>query len=285
MSLIDADIIPPNDLRLPDALTIKHGPAPLLARFVLEGDKACRDIKLRLRLRHDFGELAYANRHYATAGQWYPLVDMYNPDRTALGPENAFWVSGETEDRDIVVTWAARIFDWTGTNLADAAQAMWYGEGSDQPCVVTAEAASQISGIVVCGGASWVRPDFRGQHLSRLIPRIGKAYACSRWPLDWSFCLVTRVQVDRGLAASYGQKHLGFSLYYPGSPFGEIVIAYSRVTEVYDDLTSFLASDLLGGALSSRELSGSVAPSVTSVEHEVTNTSREAVFHGNSTRS
>src|SRR5262249_9644632 len=36
------NITPPNDLRLPDALTIKHGPRDLLARFVLEGDKLAR---------------------------------------------------------------------------------------------------------------------------------------------------------------------------------------------------------------------------------------------------
>ena len=40
MSLIYPNIVPENNLRLPDALTIKHGPAPLLSRFVLEGDKA-----------------------------------------------------------------------------------------------------------------------------------------------------------------------------------------------------------------------------------------------------
>jgi hypothetical protein len=281
MSLVYPNIVPQDNLRLPDALTVKHGPAPLLSRFVLEGDRACREMGLRLRLRTDFSELAYANRHYAEAGQWYPLVDMYNPDRVALTAENAFWVSGETARGDIVVTWAARIFDWTGTSLAQQACAMWYGEDQGQPCVVTADAANQISGVVVCGGASWVHPDFRGLHLSRLIPRIGKAYACSRWPLDWSFCYVTRVQVDRGLAASYGQKHLGYSVYYPGSPFGEIVIAYSRIAEVYDDLTSFLASELMDGEPSD----DASAAAGTRVEHEVTSTSPDGVLHGNSTRS
>jgi hypothetical protein len=37
MTLIYPNIVPENNLRLPDALTIKYGPAPLLARFVLEG--------------------------------------------------------------------------------------------------------------------------------------------------------------------------------------------------------------------------------------------------------
>ena len=39
MTLVYPNIVPENNLRLPDALTVKHGPARLLSRFVLEGDK------------------------------------------------------------------------------------------------------------------------------------------------------------------------------------------------------------------------------------------------------
>jgi hypothetical protein len=34
MTLIYPNIVPENNLRLPDALTVKHGPARLLSRFV-----------------------------------------------------------------------------------------------------------------------------------------------------------------------------------------------------------------------------------------------------------
>ena len=54
MALTYPNIVPENNLRLPDALTIKHGPAPLLATFVLEGDKAARQLGISLRLLHDF---------------------------------------------------------------------------------------------------------------------------------------------------------------------------------------------------------------------------------------
>ena len=70
MTLIYPNIVPENNLRLPDALTIKHGPARLLATFVLEGDKAAREIGVRLRLRHDFGELVYVNKHAAVRQSW-----------------------------------------------------------------------------------------------------------------------------------------------------------------------------------------------------------------------
>ena len=62
MSLIYPNIVPENNLRLPDALTVKHGPAELLSRFVLGGDKAARQQGISLRLRHDFDEPLYFNQ-------------------------------------------------------------------------------------------------------------------------------------------------------------------------------------------------------------------------------
>ena len=270
------NIVPENNLRLPDALTIKHGPARLLARFVLEGDKEARRRGIELRMRHDFDELVHFNKQQSALGAWYPLVDMFNPDCTELTPENAFWMSGENENGEIVLTWGARIFNFIGTNLKEQARAMWYGRDLGQPCTVTAEAASLITGICVCGGASWVRPDYRRQHLSRLVPRVGKAYACARWPIDWSFCYVTRAHVAGGLAASYGQRNLSYSVQYSDSPLGELVLAYTPVEEVYDDLASFLLSEISeSGSPDAQAIS--VA---TTLEHNVIRTSSEGVFQG-----
>jgi len=276
MPLDFPNIVPENNLRLPDALTIKHGPARLLSRFILEGDKAARRKGIQVRLRHDFDELVFVNKHQTALGNWYPLVDMVNPDRTELTPENAFWISAENQDGEIVATWGARIFDWTGTNLAAQARTMWYGRDLGQPCVVTAEAAGQIGGFAVCGAASWVRPDYRGLHLSRLIPRLGKAYACARWPLDWSFCYVSRGQVEKGLAASYGLCNLSYSIQYSGSALGELVLAYASIDEVYEDFVKFMLTELLDTTERDFE-SDSVE---TSLEHNVTKISSEGVFQG-----
>ncbi len=282
------NIVPENNLRLPDAVTITQGPRRLLARFILEGDKAARSMGLHLRVRTDFEEMLFLNKSEAARGNWYPIVDMFNPERVNLNPENAFWISGENAAGEIVVTWGARIYDWRDTNLAEQACAMFYGEDRGQPCEVTAEAASRISGVVVCGVASWVHPDYRRQHLSRLIPRIGKAYACGRWPIDWSFCYVTRKHVEQGLAASYGQKNVSHSVSYPGTPWLNIAVAYSTADEVYEDMMSFLASDLSADSAPQPELVLAVpaAPAVpTNFEHMVTKTSSDGVFQGNSSLS
>lgn len=281
MALVYPNVVPENNLRLPDALTVKFGPAQPLARFLLAADKAARRKGVFLRIRHDFDELLYLNRNYAARGVWYPLVEGFNPDCAELTPESSVWVSGEDETGEIVVTAACRTFNWFGTSLAEQARTVWYGRDRDQPCVVTATAAAQISGMVGWGGASWVRPDFRGKHLSYLIPRVLKAYAASRWPLDWIFCFIGIGNVKRGLAASYGYKSLSQSIFYPESPLGEQVVAYALVQDFYDELTSFMAGR--GSVMEPGDFED--LSSSTGMEHIVMNTSSDEVFQGNINRS
>src|SRR5204862_6176059 len=90
-------------------------------------------------------------------------------------------------------TFATRIYYWPDTTLEDEAVAMLYGRDEGQRCIITADAAKLISGVLMSSGAAWVRPDYRRRGLSQLLPRIAKAYAVSRWPIDWTFGFVTRV--------------------------------------------------------------------------------------------
>jgi len=154
MTLICPNIVPENNLRLPDALTIKHGPAQLIAKFVLEGDKAARRMGIRLRLRHDFHDLVYVNKERSLQGDWFRLVDMFNPEYCDLSVENSYWISGEDDRGEIMLTQAGRIFYWPETTLESEARLMFYG-GHDvgQRCLVTAPAAKLITSVVFCVGS------------------------------------------------------------------------------------------------------------------------------------
>src|SRR6266403_1655283 len=203
MNLIYPNIVPENNLRLPDALTVRHGPARLLGRFILEADKAARAAGLRLRLRHDFDELHRINQQQ-----------------------------------------------------------------------------------VMSSGAAWVRPDYRRRGLSQLLPRIAKAYAVSRWPIDWTFGFVTRVLVEKGVASSsYGTGRYSYSVWFPDLPFGELVVAYTEVQEVYDDLAKYLTTDL-SGSRDWKLASASASAAVPSgIAQELTKISSDGVFHGSINRS
>jgi hypothetical protein len=286
MTLIYPNIVPENDLRLPDALTIKYGPAPLLASFVLEGDKAARRMGIRLRLRHDFGELLYLNNNEVARGNWFRLVNMFNPEYCDLTPENSYWLSGENERGEIVVTAAWRVFFWPDTTLYREAPLMFYGSGEGRPCEFTPDAAdlaNTVSGVVLFGGSAWVRPDFRGRQLSHLIPRLGRTYGLARWPIDWGITIAAPILVEKGVAAGYGYKHTVRSIFFPEAPSGhpENALLYLSANEAYDDLANFLTTDLLVSSGETPE----AAPSPTFLDHIVTNTSSEGVFHGSKSRS
>lgn len=270
------NIVPENDLRLPDALTIKHGPARLLANFVLEGDKAARRVGVRLRLRHDFGELLYVNKQEAARGHWYRLMHMFNVEFTDLSPENSYWISGENEYGEIVATQAGRVYYWPETTLAQEARLMLYGGREEgQRCEVTAQDAYSIGGVVFFGGSIWVRPDYRRRHLSHLLPRLGRAYAMARWPIDWGISMVKPDLVEMGIAAGYGYKHESRSIRYPNSQWGDLdlVLVSLSPAEAYDDFAQFLTTELGG--------TGESSPS-NFLDHELTKTSPEGVFHGRS---
>src|ERR1700738_82550 len=243
MTLTYPNIVPENNLRLPDALTIKHGPARLLANFVLEGGKAARQLGIRLRLRYDFDELVYVNKERTSRGDWFRLVDMFNPECCNLTPENSYWISGEDKNGEIVLTQAGRLFYCPETTIQDEARLMFYG-GHDigQRCVVTAPAAKSITGVVFCAGSHWIRPDLRGQQFSHLLARLGRAYAVSRWPVDWGVALVSPVLVEKGVAAGYGYKHGSRSIFFPASPWGDVefVVSYLTAPEAYADFADFL---------------------------------------------
>ena len=164
---------------------------------------------------------------------------------------------------------------------------MFYGRDEGQACRVTAPAAPLIGGVVLSAGSVWVRPEFRGKQLSRLFPRIGRAYACARWPIDWTISYVAPILVEKGVAAGYGQKNFSHSIFYPGSPWGdlEVVVAYTSAAEIYDDLGSFMADELPSWEEPEADRLEPRRPLLSTRLDNVTNTSSVGVLHGSSSRS
>ena len=271
------NIVSENNLRLPDALTIKHGPAPVLSRFVMQGDRAVRRTGIHLRIRHDFGELAYANRQAVAKGTWIPLPMMFDPEHSDLAPENSYWLSGESDAGEVVLTGAFRVFNWPNSTLVDEAGVFFCKHGLPHKCIVTAPAAATMSGVVFWGGSLWIRPDYRRRHLSELVGRLGRAFAAARWPLDWMMCLVVPRLADNGIAAGYGYKHFSRSIFFPDSHLGdlEMVLAYLSPKEAYADFSEFSDS-----RFSDATYFGTPGLSGNRLENIVTKTSSDGVVQG-----
>lgn len=280
MALDFPNLVPPDNVRLPDALTVKQGSGPLIGRIVLDGDKMARDVGIHLRFRNDFDELVYLNKCEGARGNWRKIMDNFNPAMTDISAQNAFWIAGENEAGEIVTTSGGRLYYWPDTTLADHVVEAFFGNDSGQACTLTAPAATLITGAVFLAGSTWVRPDYRGRELSQLLPRLARAFAMARWPLDWTMAFIQRPMADSGLAVGYGSKHLSYSVFFPETPYGEIALSYTSGGEIYDDFETFLTdvdADPAGRKFAPR--------SSASLTHEVTRTPSDGVRQGSSSRS
>ena len=59
-------------LRLPDQVTLVHGPHAILGRFLLLADRAARERGVYLSLESDFGQLLALNE--ANRAHWHPIA-------------------------------------------------------------------------------------------------------------------------------------------------------------------------------------------------------------------
>lgn len=202
--------------RLPDQVEFNHGPFDLLAKFFLKADKMARDRGIRLSIRHDMENLAELNDVETRKGNWHPLVSQFDPRLNDLTPDDVFWMSGFNEAGEIVAAQAARVYDWTRSDLSQECGSlrMFYRDPDAQRLPgerwACGGSAASIKGMVCYSGSGWVRPDYRGRNMAAILPRISRAHALTRWGTDYTVSFVSRTLVDKGVAAAYGYKNVEF---------------------------------------------------------------------------
>jgi GNAT superfamily N-acetyltransferase len=202
-----------------DEVTVRHGPAPLIGRFLIAANREMRAKGISLRLDRDLSALIAFNAR--NRQHWYRLAPLFDPAFNAIPPENAYWLAGFNDDGEIVAVHAARLFDWSETDLERefVSLRLWYDEPErwrmpGEQCVLDCAAGKLITGRCAYLGSMWFRPDFRGKGLSRLLPRINRTVALAQWGIDFNFSFIERFVVESGLIAQYG-----FSNYAPGVGF------------------------------------------------------------------
>ena len=105
---------------------------------------------------------------------------------------SASW--GATRSGEVVSTHAARIYDVNeGDTLHDVATSsrMFYDDPEamklpGERCEVSASIARSIRGRVLINGAVWFHPTYRKRELASIIPRAARAFAFTRWEIDYS---------------------------------------------------------------------------------------------------
>jgi hypothetical protein len=209
--------------RLPDQVEVSFGPQAIISRFILQGDREARERGVYLSIEHDFDELIAFNKTQTET--WYPMIPIFDPAASDLTSENAFWIAGRDRDGEIVTTQCARLYDWRETNFDREFESMRFAyrdpdlDRWPEECTFSnAPSGKRVSGLVCYSGGAWYRPDFRGQGLASIIPRLSRTIAYSWWNTDFTISLVEPVLIERGVVARYG---------------------YTRVEEGIDWLNSF----------------------------------------------
>jgi GNAT superfamily N-acetyltransferase len=181
--------------RLPDQITLLHGPHDILGRYFLLADQAARDMGVRLRLRADFDALVDLNER--NRDSWPALVPIYDPRHSNLRLDNAFWIEGVDEAGDTVIAHAARLFEWRQTTIEAELRSLRVFYEDPAPHLAAGERVEiddsrpiPVRGPAMWCGALWVRPDYRRHGLTRIIPRVTHAYAHTRWDAGFTWILV-----------------------------------------------------------------------------------------------
>jgi hypothetical protein len=235
--------------RLPDQITIEYGPIERLGRYFLLLDKEASARGLSLSLHSDFAELERVNA--ANQQSWSAITPLFDHRCGGIGPENGFWIAGRNAAGEIVATQAARLYAWLDRTLESELTSLrlFYAAPMRQKqpterCLVTAPCAREISGRVVFSGSTWVRPDYRGQGLASILPRLSRAYAFTRWYSDITMSMVRRKLVEGGVVRAYGYKRVEYSVHWLGSAKGdlELAVVWMDRAELLADMEHFMAT-------------------------------------------
>jgi hypothetical protein len=230
-------------------ITVEHGPVDLLGRFFLKADTAARRRGVTLSFG-TYEELLRVNEN--NRDSWPRLTTMYDPRYCprGLAPDRAFCLLGRDARGEVVATQAARVYIVDDDTLYDQAVSLriFYDDpehmkAPGERCEVTASVARTLRGKLLINGAVWYHPTYRKRELSKIIPRISRAYAFTHWQIDYSMGLAMEGPTRGGVIDSLGYPHREWGLQLIDAPNGSprCCFAWMSATELIEDLGQFLS--------------------------------------------
>ena len=235
--------------RLPDQIDVAYGPQAIISRFILQGDREARNRGVYLTVEDDFEALIAFNK--SKTATWYPMIPIFDPDFSELGPDNAFWIAGRNRDGDIVAVQCARRYDWRDTDFKREFESLRFAyrdpdldRWPEECTFCNAPSGHRISGMVCYSGGAWYHPDYRGVGLASIIPRLSRTIAYGRWNTDFTISVVEPVLVEKGVVARYGYTRVEEGIDWLNSFRGHmfnICLIWTDRTELLNDLVTQLS--------------------------------------------
>ncbi|MBM7487947.1 hypothetical protein [Bradyrhizobium canariense] len=119
----------------------------------------------------------------------------------------------------VAVLQAARLYDLSHSNLAEHLRSLkaFYADPTihahpEDSCICSAASAKKITGKVAYSGDLWVRRDFRGRGIPKILATITRRVMFAMWAPDFSCALVQRWTLDKGVYETAHQEPGGAKL-------------------------------------------------------------------------
>lgn len=172
-----------------------------VSRFLQIYDDAAIQKGVKLSIGFDFHEYVSITEAIPTKGRTYP---QFRPDRSPIKHGEGYWVVGFDKNSEVALVEAARLYDLSHSNLTEHLESLkfFYADPTKDAhphdrCICRAPSAQKITGYVVYHGDVWVRRDFRGQGMTKIMSRMLAGISLAMWAPDFTCGLAGQWSVDK----------------------------------------------------------------------------------------
>ncbi|VIO69875.1 hypothetical protein CI41S_21220 [Bradyrhizobium ivorense] len=211
-----------------------------VSRFLHLYDDAAAQKGIKVSIGFDFYEYVSITRSLPTKRPTYPT---FRPDRSQIKSGEGYWIMGVDKNNEVALVQAARRYDLSHSCFAEHLESLkaFYADPAihahpQDRCTCTAPTARKITGKVAYHGDFWLRRDFRGQGMPKIMAAIIRGVSFAMWAPDFVCGLAERWLLDKGVLAQYGHLH-----HEPGGAILQLV----EEGIVDDDLLVWLTSEEL----------------------------------------
>ncbi|WP_026202563.1 hypothetical protein [Bradyrhizobium sp. WSM2793] len=182
-----------------------------VSRFLRVYDDAAVQKGIKLSIGFDFHEYVSIARVLPTKKPTYP---NFRPDRSPIKSGEGYWMIGVDKNNEVALVEAARLYDLSHSNFAEHLESLkaFYADPTrhahpQDRCTCAAPSAKKITGKVAYHGDFWLRRDFRGQGIAKIMAGTLRALSFAMWSPDFLCGLAEPWLLDKGVLAQYGYAH------------------------------------------------------------------------------
>ncbi|MEK9281034.1 hypothetical protein MTR72_15490 [Bradyrhizobium sp. ISRA442] len=193
-----------------------------VSRFLQVHDDIALQRGIKLSIGLDFQKYVSITRAIPTKRPTYP---NFRPDRSRISPGHGFWIVGIDNNHGVAAVQAARLYDLPHSNFAEHLESLkaFYAEPSEYAhpqdrCTCLAPSAKKMTGKIAYHGDLWVRSDFRGQGIPRVMQGIARGVSFAMWAPDFVCGLMPHRLLEKSIISKYGYSH-----YEPGGSILQLV--------------------------------------------------------------